>query len=445
MFFRITLFFLFLLSNLNAQVLCGKIFGLNKDRNKLYLRDQVGLNFSLIDSLVISKEGSFSFPAKKYPCGYYQIQLNSDTNRADLILNPIEDTVKLVLVKDKLIDGFNVVKSQENKVLWEYKRNSRTLFKKEIDLKKLMSQTPVGDTKMQSSLRAELDKIQNQKLSTLVALVKENPDLYFSRVAKSSVALIVYLNKEEQKKHYFDHVNFKDADLIRSSVFTNAMFEYLTKYTEYTEAGFKQSLDTIMIKASASMAVSDFCLDYLLTLFNKTGPEIIFDYLVEKYLLKDGCSEANVSNMFKQTANEYKNVMVGNVIDNFALTDLKSTQVNLKNVAAKGAITVLFFWSSHCTFCHEAIEQFKLKEKQIKERNITLALISIDKERVELDKFLKENKLPWLVYNETEGWESKIVKQLKIHRTPGFLEIDKDLIIKSKPQSYKELLNEFVK
>lgn len=431
-----------------AQTIRGKATDSLLHGKYLYLQEIVNNRANLLDSAIIAKDGAFSFPDKKYPTGYYILSV-SDTSRVDVILNPSEEALDLVFEKYILQEGVKIIASAENTLLWEYKLISKAVYgdMKQIYIEKSYLPLPpmnAADSHQLAFLLAKEDSLTAYKLAHLARLCAQAPATYFTRSVKP-VLRKKYKNREEEKQHFFETVDFSDASLIRSQVFSSNIMDYLQKHTDYNEAGFKTSIDTILAKAHANAEVYDYCLNYLLELFERVGPDIIFQYLVEQYLIGEGCSEVNAGSKIKARAEGYRMLLPGNPAPDVALNMADGKQLNLHDITEGKKITLLFFWSSHCKFCHDEIPELLRLYKDYAAKGFEVVAISLDEQKADWEKFISENKLPWLNACDFKGWDSEAVARYKIHKTPGFYLVDHKKTIRSKPGNTETLRQEMAK
>lgn len=434
-----------------SQEIKGTLSDTSFFNKKIFLWESIG-NYSYpVDSVLVSAEGKFSFPPKINPEGYYFLSIN-DTSRADIILNPSEKEIILEFTHPQLQHGIKIISSEENKLLWEYKLISKSVYNelKNIYIEKsyipVPPQNAFDSARLNHLLQAE-DSLNDYKMAHLKRICENSPNTFFAKSARAALRK-KYQSKVEEKLHFFETVDFTDASLIRSAVFPSNMMDYLQKYTEYHEEGFRASIDTILARAKENPAVFEFCLNYLLELFDKVGPDIIFQYLTEKYLIGEGCSEtddtsrAGVSKSFKEKAEAYRLLLPGNKAPEITVPDKEGKEKNLSGIVAKNKITVLFFWSSHCNFCHKAIPGLAEVFSNYHSQGLEVVAISLDENKGDWEKYITENKLSWINLCDFKGWKSLSAEKYKIHKTPFFYLLDDKMTILSKPPAAEDLKRE---
>lgn len=460
--FRFFPIFFFLLIVVNSfpssgfsQEIKGTVSGSAPSGKYIYLWESLGNHSYILDSSLIQETGNFSFRNSTLPQGYYVLSMN-DSSRADIILNPSEKEIGLEFTNPMLQEGIRVLSSEENKLLWEYKLISKAVYNalKTIYIEKSnIPEPPVnsGDYNRVQQLEKKIDSLEDYKLNQLKKICSGAPGSFFSRSASYALRE-KYSSREEEKRHFFETVDFSDVSLIRSVVFPKNIMDYLQKYTEYNEAGFRSSVDTILARSRANPDVYEFCLNFLLEVFDRVGPDIIFQYLAEKYLVGEGCTDINadtsavgVNKAFRERAEGYRLLFPGNTAPDIRVPDMAGKEKQLSELAGKNKISVLFFWSSHCGFCHEDIPGLIGLYSASHSGGLEIIAFSLDEVKADWEKYVKEKKIPWINISDQKGWKSECVGKYKIHKTPSYYLLDNRMVILSKPGTLEELKKEIDK
>ena len=261
-----------------SQKLSGKILADSKAQF-IYLNEVIGFNSYKVDSCEILN-GSFEFNLAGKPKGYYQLSL-SDINRIQIIHT--NEDIEINFNDTILQNRVEAIQSIENTTLWQYKYYSRDALKGEKKLIIQQSYLEKGNQAWQK-LQRERDSLSVAKRNYLNALCKENPELLFAKLVGATIRPY-YISEQEKKEHFFDNIDFSDPVMVRSSILSSAMMEYFQLHTEYNEIGFQTSVDKILDLSSINDENYEFCLNFILNLFNEVGPDVVFQYVVETYLL----------------------------------------------------------------------------------------------------------------------------------------------------------------
>lgn len=403
---------------------------------QIFLFEKVGNRLFVVDSSLIDREGSFQFSSGLYPRGYYQLAIN-DTNKVDIILNPLEPTVQLEFSEPRLHYGIKVIASSENKVLWDYKFISKST---QEDLKEIQTQLndPLNSQISIDRLIQRRDSLIKDKKSQLDQLTTAYPNSFFTKVVRASLVPKIK-DANELKSRYFENLDFSDAELIRSSIFPGYIMGYLKNHTDLSEPGFAASIDTILNLASANAEVHAFCLEFLLEVFDQLGPPNVFRYIVERHLIADGCSQVNLTELMNGKAEAYVRLMPGKIAPDISVPDNTGKGIRMSRVVGDGKTNLLFFWSSHCTYCKEDLPALKDVYKKYKNGGLQIIAVSLDENNTEWLQSIDEHKLDWIHFSELKGWESAIAKLYKIDRTPSYFLLNADMKILAKPRSVEDL------
>ena len=349
-----------------AQSISGDI-RINDGSAHLFLEEVIGGKGYVIDSCKVTPN-NYIFDLSGKPFGYYRLRISAE-NRVDFIYDG--KSIVMDFLSDVLQDNLLVKESDVNKLLWTYKYYSREVGRLNNAYIIQQSYEEKGSDTWRK-LQYQRDSITKVKNDYLDSLCRANSGSMFSLLV-GATQREKYLLKEENKEHYFDNIDFTNPVLLRSSIFPSVIMTYLQEYTDYSEAGFLESVDLILSLSSANQENYEFCLNFLLELFHRVGPDVVFQYLVETYLLDEGCGAMDVSDQIGDLANNYRALLPGNRAPLFAIPDTSNVIHELETELVKANTTVLYFWSSHCTFC----ESTTPKLIEWKEINPTVQIIAI--------------------------------------------------------------------
>lgn len=418
-----------------AQLLHGVVAFDVASNQKLFLKKLYLNNMILIDSCAIHRNGKFGFKEPFQSLGYYQLGFD-DTNCIELILNPSESEVELYFSNILLKDGVVVLKSNENQLLWANKHLSKTLLvpKKQLYIKR--SWVPQSDSTSRTNFSNQLQWFDSIQVSFIEAIAKQYPTSFFAKTALLSLP-----RKGLTESSYFNDIDFNDTTLLHSPVFQIRIIGFLLAYTQYTETGFKEAINRILMASSINERSNSFCLNYLLELFDKLGPEMVFQYIVENYVLKNACSEQMMDEHFMPRVSSYKLLLPGNKAPNFNARNQLGEPLELDNLLKNNRFVVLFFWSSGCDFCKGQTTPLKNTYKALKDNGIEVLGISLDNDIIFWQNYLKSEQLPWLNVHIQKSWESEVAQLYKINKTPTFYLVSSNATIVARPNNVMELSN----
>ena len=378
------------------------------------MREIVGNQVNMLDSVVVENHTA-TFKSQTMASGFYELYL-SQADRLDFLVNqqqhitahvnssPMQDDVKFL--------------DEENKQLWTYKYFTRKLNKElsVFNKAKEFSNSSMFDSRIDSVNQIK-DDFQTEFINNTTGL------LVNEIVSASSQDLLIKKGMDFRKEHFFDHVNFNNPALVRSYVLPKIIVEYLQVHTNHDEQGFQETIDKILDLSSVNTEVYNFCLSQLLGIFNKVGPAITFQYIVENHLLTNGCVDELNNKELALLAMDYAQMMPGKVIPEVTLQDLKGASAKLNDLIKVTDQTILFFWSSHCQFCHQAIPELNSLFENL-DGQTQLITISLDQTKeIWMDSFKYKFKTG-KHFCDLKGWQSEAVIKLKIHKTPSFVIVD---------------------
>ena len=398
----------------------------------IYLTENISGRHNIIDSCIITEKRKYSF-IKELETGYYSLKV-SDTNFAQIIVPNKTEEILINFMSRDLKSSIQVKKSEENKLLWQFMRDRKALKSHMAQVYATKTHFDKNSIEYAAFQTIEDSLIQEYNIYLLNTYHKHQTTFF----AKT----IISEYKIENKDDYFKYTFFDDADLIRSGIFPRKVTEYLQFKTDFTEDGFISSIDFILMEASANSEVYDFVLNYLLELFNDVGPDIILDYLVEEFVITDGCSDLDVSTVLEKKLAAYKLLAIGNIAPNVSIFDSEGTLHSLYDLFSFSELTILFFGSSHCQFCKDAHSDLELITANTTKGKLQLIYISLDTDLESWKNEANEQPDNWIYLSELKGWDSKSTEIFQIHKTPSFYIIDRNAMIISRPRDIEILLDE---
>lgn len=401
---------------------------------KIYLSENIGGKYQIIDSAIIKENKEFKFQGA-FETGYYAIWLDK-SNWAQFILNNQDTLIEINFTARQLRNGTHVKQSIENKLLWQFIEN-RKIFQKSISQYKMQK----SYFSQGSNEYLHFDKKEDSLIASYNEYLLELYGLYtHSFFAKTIISDYIVNDSMD----FFKYVLFENEELIRSGVLTRKITEYLQLHTDFTEKGFKNSIDNILKLSEENLQVYDFTLNYLLELFNKVGPDIILDYLIENYILREGCTDLEYTDVLKQKLDSYQRIQIGKTISNISLINEEGIMQNMLDICNETKINVLFFGSSNCHFCQDAYPKLSnhLLINQEYNELINIIYYSLDQKIEDWNKTIELLPTTWKKLTELKGWDSKGVDLFQVHKTPTFYILDSKLRIIGKPADVHELIKE---
>ncbi|MCS6796465.1 MAG: thioredoxin-like domain-containing protein, partial [Raineya sp.] len=229
------------------------------------------------------------------------------------------------------------------------------------------------------------------------------------------------------KEFYFEKWNFSEELLLSNPFLSNRIMRYLRDFTDiYNYAGIQYSVDKIL-KATKSQnsKLFDFMWNFLVKIYLHGGLEKMAVYIYDTYL--EGC-HAQISSGYEELRKleKIKKVQEGNLAPVIPLE--KQGIKPFAEIIKNHEFTIIYFWYSTCSFCQKATPEF-VKSLEKATKNIGVITISLDKNKEEWRKYLKNMPSKWYHYCDLQGWKSEVVEEYVIRRTPTCYIIDKKGII----------------
>jgi peroxiredoxin len=127
----------------------------------------------------------------------------------------------------------------------------------------------------------------------------------------------------------------------------------------------------------------------------------------------------NLIEALQKTAEKKKtqgSLAVGAPFPDFNEKDINGKPLSIANY--KGKVVLIDFWATWCPPCQIELPNILATYKKYHDQGFEVIGISLDADRQQLDKFLKEQKLPWPQYNDGKFWDTKLVFKYGVSQLP---------------------------
>jgi len=414
--------------DLSAQRITGTVPPAALSGSMLRLSVSRGSTDRLVDSATIAPDGRFAFAERQYPLGFYHLSI-SDTDRVDIILDPVERHVELDFSGVPLQRHIAVKRSDENKRLWEYKLVSKEAQAIQAGVTAEKQRVQASDTKR----LLELDSISARAIGLqqahLQGIISGYPKSYFAKVIKADRG--VDDARDRNPLAVMKAVDFSDASLMRSAVYDKAVLTFLRNIHASSEEQFISASDSLLVYASRDPLCRSYMLDHLIELFSTYGPAMALQYLIDAYVVSpegiaalDPALHAKVAEILK--------VRVGAEAPDVELP-ASPAPLPLRTVVERNRFTALFFYSSTCEHCHLEMPTLKEVYTSFKPKGLEVIGIALDADSADFQKAIEENGLSWKCYSEFNGWGAQCAKAFQVKATPYFYLLDRQMRIVDKP------------
>lgn len=381
-----------------------------------------------VDSVAVRTDGRFAFKDRDFPRGFYHLSIN-DTDRVDLILDPAEDAVELLFTGTPLQRHLTVQRSDENKRLWEYKLVSKEsqAIQAGAAAEKLGLQP--GDTARIHALDSIAARAIALQQAYLQGIVSGYPNSYFAKMIRADRG--IEAAREQNPLAVLTAFDFSDPELMRSSVYDDAVMTFLRNIRAVSEEQFVSAADSLIAYAGHDPDCRMYMIDHLIDLFATYGPELPLQHLIERYVV----SPAGLSTIDPALHDKVSDLLKVAVGAEAPDVDLPGPDgpIHLRSLAAKNRYTVLFFYSSTCDHCHAEMPAVMQVYNERHAQGLDVVGIALDPDSSEFQRTIEERGLPWKCYSEFNGWGSTVAKAFRVKATPWFFVLDGTMRIVAKP------------
>jgi len=288
-----------------AQTFTVEVQIKNQPNSTILFGSVRGDDFTTIDSTMLKQSTGkvkFTFPANAHP-GVYRINFGASSyakimNTAPQQLDFIFDNENIIFDTDYKdpVENLRVIESKENIVWFNFLAKDKIL-RQNIDLleKQIDQYWLIKDTAKVIESANEFNQIQMERDLFIVKTSQENRGLFAAQMIKNQRQPLLdgFLTPEERKTSYknefFKTLDFTDAALINTSVYTDHIFNYLVIYNnpmftqKQREAEYIKALDVIVPNIRQNDEVYRFIMSYLVHGFNVLQMENVIGYISKKY------------------------------------------------------------------------------------------------------------------------------------------------------------------
>ncbi|MEN9523100.1 MAG: hypothetical protein RL065_1477 [Bacteroidota bacterium] len=250
----------------------------------------------------------------------------------------------------------------------------------------------------------------NSFMAALINAMKE-PEVPESPKDKNGIIVDSLFQYKYYKSHYFDHLNFSDARLLRTPIFQTKLNTYLNNLTAQIPDSIIISVDTIILKAEVNQDVFKYCVATLANTYETSkimGFDKIFVHIAEKYYLSNKAFWADSALKAKITerVNKIKPTILFGPAHDLTMPDTSLKLQKLYNLNSK--YTALVFWDPTCSHCKTEIPKLSSFRDSAQKAGLSFEVFAVGIES-DIDlwkKFIAEKKLKWInvsdLYNNTK-------------------------------------------
>lgn len=129
---------------------------------------------------------------------------------------------------------------------------------------------------------------------------------------------------------------------------------------------------------------------------------------------------------FKAKADKARPIALGSKYQDIELINPKGEKVMLSAFVPQGKYVMLEFWASWCGPCRGEIPHLRHVYKEYKDKGFEIVSISIDENKADWDKAMKEEKMVWKQLCDPHSFNGPVAKVYNIQGVPTCLLLDKE-------------------
>jgi peroxiredoxin len=440
---------LFKLSAYAQTSLKGRIAAAPKDQ--VFLMQHLGFDLKKISTAILDASGNFYFTIpREIPIikGFYRLQFN-DTIFADLVLSPDE---KIFIKTDAfwMQDSLKVENSPENDAFMKMRDLQLRFFEKIKLVQAEYSQVNANDTaafKKRKEIEEKYENLQkdhNRKLDTFAATYGNTFSGRLAKMEKIPIFSDFPSEKDKYKnanefllEHYFDYVDFSMPELILGSDIFDKYIVYLEQYPPKTMEGFKKGIDFILKKTFINPSLYKESVRLLAENFEVRGPEEIFLYIVDTYT--ESCESEGEFKDVQKGRDKLLSLSAGKIAPDIEMPDSSGKMIKLSSLLSGHKLVLLIFWASWCDHCQQLMPQIAYFYRDFKEKGLEVYAVSLDNERKDWISFIRQNRMNWVNVCDFKKWDSPIVSDYFVKKTPQYYLLNEEGLILGKNMSVSKL------
>jgi peroxiredoxin len=433
----------------------------------IYLANYYGERLYYADTARADKAGNFSF--KRVPKdreGKFAVVLPGP-KYFELIIADGED-IRMESDTTDLVELMKVVKSDNNKVMYDY---VRFLAVRKLEREKLLKELEENEGKPEVTARIKMryNELNDEVVGYQHNLIATRPGLFAVKEIKMSMDIEPPAEIRDDrdkayyyyKHHYWDNVDFGDDRIVRTPIFHNKLVNYLNKTViqdpDTIIATFRTRLATKLPKGSEVYKYTVHYTTYNFETSKIMGMDKVFVYMVDTYYTAGDAfwMDEDKIKTIRDKANGKRFTLIGMRAPELILADTSGKWIS-SHRDIRNRYTLLYFYDPDCGHCKK--ETPKLVEMYNSYKgDLGVYAVSADND-TKWNKFVRDNKMnfynvsiPAEAYRDAETATALITsgkttyQSLKynetfdVYTTPKVFLLDKDKIIRAKDIAVEQI------
>lgn len=356
----------------------------------IYMAKYFGKQLRYADTAQVNN-GVFEFDGDKHPTGVYAIilpgtkivQFIIDNEKIDMILNDQDDIVGSMVVK----------KSKNNRIFYDYIKymsENRAVSDSIVKIYKIEE-----NEKKKESLKEELTDLNKSLVDYQRAIFKDYSDMYIGKMMGMSIDIeLPEAPKNENgvvldssflynynMAHFWDNVNLKNEDLIRTPSFHSRLEKYYSRQVMLqTPDSIISYTENLINRTEDGSMLFYYIVHFVTNKYERSeimGMDKVFVFMADTYYCPKGKTRAfwmSDEGLTKvcERADELRPILIGTLAPRLILPD--TTEKNWIDIyKIEADYKVLYFWDPNCGHCKKVTPKLQqLYVKKFKERNIEI-------------------------------------------------------------------------
>ena len=265
------------------------------------------------------------------------------------------------------------------------------------------------DKAAKEALQKEIKDLNQQLMDHRLEFMEKYPDGFYTKVLytmrdpeppANPDTTDKFFNYRYIRAHFWDDVDWRDSQLLRTPVLENKIMTYLEKLTIQHPDSLTEAAKEIVDYSRANREVFRYVAITLTNKYSKSkimGQDAVFAAIVEDAYASGEAWWMEDEDLQKliDRAEAISPTLLGQRAPGFTMEDTKGQQRNLYNI--KGKYTILYFWDYDCGHCKKVTPKVaELYNTKYHDKDVALVAVSINgsvdvwKEKIkeyELDKY----------------------------------------------------------
>jgi thiol-disulfide isomerase/thioredoxin len=354
-------------------------------------------------------------------------QLNFGIPRTDYHFNFIYNGEEDIVFQYSQEDGVSYSQSEENIVYLDY------LNKTQMTNELLTAVFHKGVSKKDyDAVFDAIDEIQHHfEVRSLGLMANSFIKTGRSSRPKSQIGPAEYLALE--KAHYFDAINYNDPALKNSLRLVNLSILYVLRFSQGQDINTHfQNIDKVMRQIGDDLYLRKEVATRLWVNYSMDQDNTLSNYIADTYVIPVAKQLGDFTLITE--IQQFQRTALGSLAPDFQISQGRK----LSDLSGSDRY-LLIFWSSTCSHCLKEIPQIQEFVKSIESKKLQVIAFGLEDQLYPWKATIEDYPNFTHVYGEGK-WDNKTADAYNINSTPTYLVLDKDKIIRAKPESLEELL-----